>query len=130
MSISPMLIIPSALDAQSQEVQPRLALGPAAAPTKSSPDSGNPPKQESGNLWGASQPSELPQDEVQVQRDAETNGEVVIKYLDRTGSVILQVPSSQMLGVTRAIEQGLEQETKARANAQQASREGDTTHGD
>jgi hypothetical protein len=132
MSISPVLIIPSAMDAQPQEAQPHPAPEPVTAVAKSSqPDSGNSPKQESEHLPASTQPFELPGDEVQVQRDAETNGEVVIKYLDHSGSVILQVPSSQMLGLTRSIEQDLEQEAKARTDAgQHASREGGNKHGD
>jgi hypothetical protein len=131
MSISPVLINVSTLDAQSQDKQPRSAPEPAAQAKSSPPGTGNLSKRESKNLPASAQPFELPEDEVQVQRDAETNGEVVIRYLDHSGSVILQLPSSQMLGLTRAIEQGLEQQAKARAEAsQQASHEGGATHGD
>jgi uncharacterized FlaG/YvyC family protein len=56
----------------------------------------------------------MPTDEVQVQRDSATT-EIVIKYLDGSGNVILQVPSSQVLDVARAIDQGLQQESKDRA---------------
>jgi hypothetical protein len=65
-----------------------------------------------------------------VQRDPETT-EIVIKYLDRSGSVILQVPSSQVLGVAHAIDQDLAQEAKvqASASAAQAQSEGGKVHG-
>jgi len=59
----------------------------------------------------------MPQDEVQVQRDSGTNGDIVIKYMDHFGNVVLQIPSSQVLGVAHAIDQELAQEAKARAVA-------------
>jgi uncharacterized FlaG/YvyC family protein len=67
-----------------------------------------------------------------VQRDSETNGEIVIRYLDRSGDVILQVPSSQMLALTRAIDQNLQQEAKVRATASDSptADKGDDTYGD
>lgn len=50
--------------------------------------------------------AELPQDEVQVQRDGQN--QIVIKYLDSSGKIIFQVPSSQILALQQAIEQALE----------------------
>jgi len=82
------------------------------------------PKQEIVNRRQAPQAAELPQDEVQVQRDTDGNGQIVIRYLDHSGQVILQVPSSQVLGLARAIEQALEKQTKDRTEKAEAMREG------
>lgn len=91
------------------------------------PDSGNLPKQETRVPENAAASFEMPQDEVQVQRDSETNGVIVIKYLDHSGSVVLQVPSSQVLGMMRAIDQDFAE--KAKARSEQADNEGVNTHG-
>jgi biopolymer transport protein ExbD len=58
---------------------------------------------------------ELPQDEVQVQRDSQN--QIVIKYLDGSGRVIFQVPSSQIVALQRAIEQALEDQVQRRSTA-------------
>ena len=58
---------------------------------------------------------ELPQDEVQVQRDSQN--QIVIKYLDGSGRVIFQVPSSQIVALQQAIEQALEDQAQRRSAA-------------
>jgi len=94
------------------------------------PISGTSPKQEASQARNASPSSELPQDEVQVQRDSGADGAIVIKYVDRFGDLVLQVPSSQVLGVARAIDQELAQEAKARAVADgQTDNTGGKGHG-
>jgi hypothetical protein len=104
---------------------------PSSSPKTAQPGSGNLPKQEIRAPQRAPAPIEMPQDEVQVQRDNETNGAIVVKYLDHSGSVILQVPSSQVLGLMRAIDQDFQEAAKARANAgaAQAGNQGEKTHG-
>ena len=52
--------------------------------------------------------------EVQVQRDSERSDVIVIKYLDRSGNLILQMPSSQVLHLAQAIEKALEQDAQKR----------------
>jgi len=79
------------------------------------PNSGPEPTQEIRQRPQTSESSEIPKDEVQVQRDSESNGQIVIRYLDHSGQVILQVPSSQVLGLARAIERALEEQAKHRA---------------
>jgi uncharacterized FlaG/YvyC family protein len=59
--------------------------------------------------------TELAEDEVQVQRDPAGSGQIVIKYLDSKGNLILQVPSPQVLGLARAIEESFSVEAKAHA---------------
>lgn len=68
-------------------------------------------------------------DEVQVQRGRETDGKIVIKYLDHSGNLILQIPSSQVLGLARAIDQALDQEQKIRASDSASSSEGAKPNG-
>lgn len=91
------------------------------------PDSGTLPKQNIRVPGNAAASFEMHQDEVQVQRDSETNGVIVIKYLDHSGSVVLQVPSPQVLGIMRAIDQDFAE--KAKARLEQADNEGANLHG-
>jgi len=91
------------------------------------PDPGTSPSQEIRDSQNVPAPAELPQDEVQVQREGQADNEIVIKYLDHSGNLILQVPSSQVLGVAQAIDQDLEEQAKA--HAAEAGGEGGKTHG-
>lgn len=82
------------------------------------PGTGTQPKPE--DLGGKNLPAsaELPQDEVQVQRDSQIRDEVVIKYLDTaSGDLILQVPSAEVLSVDRGIYQEFQQQAKVRDDA-------------
>ena len=83
------------------------------------PNSGPGPRQEIRQRSQTSEPSETAKDEVQVQRDSESNGQIVIRYLDHAGQVILQVPSSQVLGLARAIERALEEQATRRSSVSQ-----------
>ena len=115
MSISPVLIIEPAGDAQFADDDASQRAYIAAQANPAEPDPGISPKQEphTTQRFGPAT-TEIPQDEVQVQRDSATNGEIVIKYLDHSGNVIVQLPSQQMLGVTRAIDKDFLKEVKAR----------------
>ena len=99
---------------------------PAAKPA--APDPGAAPKQETHPAQNAPPPLELPQDEVQVQRDFQTNDDIVVRYMNHAGSLILQVPSTQILGLERAIDQDFQREAKARATAESAQVEGGKAH--
>ena len=95
------------------------------------PNSGPEPRQEIRHRPQTSETFETAKDEVQVQRDNESNGQIVIRYLDHAGQVILQIPSSQILGLARAIERALEEQATRRDSVSQ-ERELDerrTTHG-
>lgn len=59
---------------------------------------------------------EMPQDEVQVQRANDGSGDIVIRYMDPHGNLILQIPSSQVLGLARAIERALDQQAARESN--------------
>ena len=97
---------------------------------KSAPDPGTDPKPEVGRPQSTPALSELPQDEVQLQRDSEANGDVVVKYVDRSGNLILQVPSSEVLGLARSIGEDFQQHAKARAADAETRSEGGKPYGD
>jgi hypothetical protein len=78
------------------------------------PDSGSLAKTGNQAPQDAANIRESPQDEVQVQRDGQLNGEIVIKYLDGGGQVILQVPSSQVLNLNRSIAHDFEHRVESR----------------
>jgi hypothetical protein len=102
-----------------------------AAPTLAQPGTGTQPKQEDPAVKNLPFPSELPRDEVQVQRDAQIRDEVVIKYLDTaSGDLILQVPSAEVLSVNRGIYQEFQQQAKVREDAGAgAADKGEKSHG-
>jgi hypothetical protein len=84
-----------------------------------------------GNPRPVTTSPEAQPDEVQVQQDSEIKDEIIIRYVNPAGNVILQIPSSQVLGVQRAIDQVFQQETKARASAgaTPTGSKGGKTHG-
>jgi hypothetical protein len=95
----------------------------------SGPGSGTSPKQESASPRNEAQPLDMPQDEVQVQQDG-SDGKIIIRYLDGSGNVILQVPSSQLLGLARAIGQALDEQAKSRSSLHSSETgEGSNLHG-
>ena len=116
MGINPVPNVEPASTAQFADGNPQKR--PPVSPEEPSarPDPGTSPKQEAVFEEQGAASAEVPQDEVQLQRDSQTNGEVVIRYLDHSGNLIVQVPSSQMLGVTRAIDQDFQEQAKAREN--------------
>ena len=68
------------------------------------------------------------EDAVQVQR--ENGKQIVIRYLDHSGAVILQVPSSQVLRLQQAIESQLEQaDNRKRENESKQIPTGGNTDG-
>ncbi len=80
------------------------------------PNPGTSPKQESVKPRNDVQTQEMPQDEVQVQQDG-SDGKIIIRYLDGSGNVILQIPSSQLLSLSRAIGRALDAQAKSRSSA-------------
>jgi hypothetical protein len=115
MSIHPVSAIESNSAAQANAPADRPA--PVVEKNPVQPISGPSPKPETHNPSNTAASSQMPEDEVQVQRDSEANGAIVIKYVDKFGHVVFQVPSSQVLGVAQAIDQELAAEAKARENA-------------
>ena len=113
------------------EAGPRPENSPSAKTQRAQTDSGNVPRPEVDPPQNAPISFQAPQDEVQVQRDSEANGVIVIQYVDHSGTVVLQVPSSQLLGMMRAIDQTFQEEAKVRSNqsAEAAANRGGKTHG-
>lgn len=71
---------------------------------------GNVPKQESPALKEVSSAPSTPQDEVQLQRDTQLEDELIVRYVDKAGNLILQVPSEQTLNLERSIAAEFQQE--------------------
>lgn len=91
---------------------------PAPAPAQEQPDSATVQKQEIQHAQNVAAESERLQDVVQVQRDSQLADQIIIKYMDQTtGQMILQVPSTQVLGVARGIAQDFQQEAARNAAA-------------
>lgn len=127
MSVNPVAMLGLISDVQSPNLHGRAeqaAISPGSARAQRS-ISGTELKPEDHSPKREPLPVELPQDEVQVQRDEETNGEIVIKYMDHSGNVILQVPSSQVLGMKRLIGQDFRKAAEARTNAAEAPGRGE-----
>ena len=81
------------------------------------PDSGTRLIQESHSAKLSATRPEMLQDEVQVQRTNDGRGDIVIRYVDPHGNLILQIPSSQLLGLARAIDHALEEQASQKSNA-------------
>lgn len=104
MSINP-VSAPSAPAEMPGATAHRLA-SPATAP----PISGRAPKQETAAVQDNSFTPKLHKGEVEVQRDMQSGGKIVVRYMDSSGDLILQIPTEQVLGIARAIDQDLERE--------------------
>jgi hypothetical protein len=132
MSINPVEGIGPASEAQvaAANLRPAPAQSSAGeAERPAQPDPGTRPSQEARIPQNASTTADLPQDEVQVQRDSQADDEIVIKYVDHAGNLILQVPSSEVLGLTRAIAEDFQQEAKVRNGSAQSDSQGEKPHG-
>ena len=116
MSVGPVSRI-EASGPQLADTAQRDGSSPAPKTNVPRPDSGTSPKQEVSPAQEDGRSTPIPQDEVQVQREDGIDGEIVVKYLNQSGDVILQIPSSQVLGLARAIGQDLKKEARSRASA-------------
>jgi hypothetical protein len=104
----------------------------APQPAEEGAVSGTLPKQETSAEKIVPSTYELPPDVVEVHHDPEIKSQVIVQYLDQAKNLILQVPSSQELGVERGIAQDVQQAAKLRTSADTsaAGSEGEKTHGD
>jgi hypothetical protein len=128
MSISPVPNFDPEAAASAAEASPRRRPSPTPEENLGPPDSGTSPKQEARSVQSAAVSTELPEDEVQVQR--ETGGdEIVVRYVDHAGNLVLQVPSKQVLDVDRGISQDLEKQAQAREVREAHPGQGERTHG-
>ena len=90
-------------------VRPASTFHTAGSTRPVAPDPGNGPNREIHNQLSTSEASDLSKDEVQVQHDG-GDGQIVIRYLDGSGNLILQIPSSQVLRLARAVDEALRQD--------------------
>ena len=137
MSIGPIASFPPPESAQTVEPvvgssRAEAGLGSDTAEEPAQSVSGTLPKQEASSAQNVSSTYELPEDVVEVHQDPEIKSQVIVQYLDQAKNLILQVPSTQELGVERGIAQDLQQAAKLRTSADTAAAgsEGEKTHGD
>ena len=117
MSINPVVNIGAMADAESAAARsPHAATTHVDGGAPQGTDSGSNPKQEVPVTQAPAPVLEMPQDEVQVQRDNQANDEIVIRYVDGSGNLILQVPSSQVLNLAREAAQTLRQQTASQTD--------------
>lgn len=99
------------------EVRSDAGRHPAGSARAVQPNSGTSPNQNIHRSQPTPTSADMAEDEVQVQREDPINGEIVIRYVDHSGKLILQVPSAQVLDVARGIEQSLKDTAKSRNEA-------------
>ena len=93
------------------------------------PDAGNVSKQEAQTAHGSFVTTQLPEDEVELQHDSELENELIVRYVDGSGNLIVQVPSGQMLSVQQGIMQEFQRaQARSSASAKNAGPEGES-HG-
>jgi len=130
MSINPVASIGSMTEAESAAAKSSSAQAPqVAGPAAYVSDSGSAPKPETPVVQGSAPVVEIPQDEVEVQRDSQANNEIVIRYVDGSGNLILQVPSSEVLNLARAIAQTFQQKSGQSDRIEATNGEGGNSRG-
>ena len=69
--------------------------------------------------------SQLPQDEVQLQHDTQLQQQLIVRYMDGAGNLILQIPSAQTLDLQHAIAAEFQQsQASAEVNHQEGQSRG------
>ena len=105
MSIGPVQHLGPVRELTTGRAQPR-DLAPQAHPDQveppNLPGSGGVPNREAQVPKDLSTASQLPEDVVELQYDGGPQKKLVVRYLDKAGEVILQVPSQQLLNVERS----------------------------
>ena len=102
MNIGPTQIVPVAAELQDPRSSPQRA---------STPNSGHSPKPQSSDTLNHSSPSSGANEVVKVHSDTSTGQSILIyEFVDsKTGSLVLQIPSEQMLGLVQEIRQRLQE---------------------
>ena len=80
------------------------------------PGSGNVPRPEAQTTKSSSTAPRSQEDEVELLRDSGPENELIFRYVDKSGKVVFQVPSEQLLDVERAFAEEIR-----RAEAHRAS---------
>ena len=95
------------------------------------PGSENVPTTEGQASTNVPAESQLPEDVVQLQRDSQLENELIVRYVDRAGNLILQVPAAQMLDFERAIAAEFQHsKPQAAPSAAKGVRPSGESHGD
>jgi hypothetical protein len=115
MSVHPVPTLSPVTDVLVGDAKPRVDVRAPSQPASAQPGPGKNPKKENPTLELSMAEPEIPRDEVQVQRVNGATGDIVIRYLDASGNLILQIPSSQLLGLAKAVDQALEQQANREA---------------
>ena len=53
-------------------------------------------------------------EKIQVVRDLQDDNQIVVKYVDQAGNLVLQIPSSQVLNVARTIQEEFQHAAQTR----------------
>jgi len=104
------------------QVRPHVETPPLTFP----PNAGQSPEQQAPVKKAPAPESSLPEDEVQLQRDSDFENQLIVRYVDKTGNLILQVPAQQVLDLERTI--AAEFQTKSPDTTNQPSQK-DASHG-
>ncbi len=123
MSIHPVPVLGTAPDPVANDPMVREGARVPSHAT-SEPDSGKKSRVENPRLEPSMDSPPTRQDEVQVQRANGASGDIVIRYLDASGSLILQIPSSQLLGLAKAVDQALAEQANRRAGGSEQAQPG------
>lgn len=123
MSIHPVPTPGTAADPVANDPRVRETARVPSQPT-SEPDSGKNSRVENPGLEPSMDSPPMQQDEVQVQRVNGASGDIVIRYLDASGNLILQIPSSQLLGLAKAVDQALAEQANRRAGGSEQAQPG------
>jgi hypothetical protein len=107
MSVTPAATFPPPADPQAVGVKVR------EAPPQTFPPSGNASQAEAQQAQSARVHPAGPQDEVKLQWDPSDRIEIY-QFVNQQGSLIVQVPSEQMLAIAREISQALAQEAASK----------------
>lgn len=131
MSINPVTTASPVTDPTIRGPEARVDARASSQVTAVQPNLGKQTEKETPKLKPSSTAPEMPRDEVQVQRVNGASGDIVIRYLDASGNLILQIPSSQLLGLARAVDQALEEQANRRAAVSESTQpgQGEAFHG-
>jgi hypothetical protein len=126
MSISPAITFSTIPQASTPETQSLSdAHQPNARKAASPPESGKLSDAEVQAPKDDSASSQLPEDEVQLQHDSQLQAQLIVRYMDKTGNLILQIPSRQTLNLEHAIAAEFEV-PKSKASVEEIHAEGES----
>lgn len=131
MSISPAISFNPVIEDLSSSTQSQQnSSRPHSQGIASSAESGKVSNAEVETPKSSPAPPQVPEDEVQLQRDSELENEVIVRYVDKAGNLILQVPGAQMLNLERAIAAEFHQpKSQAAAEASKETGQSGESHG-